>query len=281
VLICTYEQPRELALALAGFERQSRPDFEMVICDDGSGPATAEVIAEAQRRAPVPLRHVRHEHQGFRRAAILNAGLRGARGRLVIFVDGDCIPDRHFVRDHVEAWSPGTYLTGRRVDLGEGLSQRLTPDQVRAGFFDRALLRLAASALAGGTRHYHRALRIGPPWLRRLARPGPRPGIQGSNFSVAREDMVTINGYDEAFEGYGHEDTELEIRLRCLGLRATPLKHIALQYHLWHPRRFTAPANVERMARALQVDRMRCARGMVRLGEPDVLDSKPPGVTFE
>jgi len=281
LLICTYEQPRELELTLAGVERQTGAGFDVWICDDGSGPETGRVVEAFAARARVPVHHVRHAHHGFRRAGILNAALRRATGRLVVFMDGDCVPHRHFVADHLAEWRPGLYLAGRRVNLGESLSRFLTVDAVRRGFFDRPRIRLLWSALSGGTQFAHRATRIGPRWARRLLGRTGRAGILGSNFSVARDDLYAVNGYDEAFEGYGHEDTELELRLLALGLRSSALRSVALQFHLWHPRRVTAPPNSERMRRAgARSDRVRCGRGIVHLPERDVLDSEGSGVTF-
>lgn len=262
LLVCTYDQARELELVLAGLERQTWTDFDLWICDDGSGPETQAVISAARDRLRIPVTHVWHEHRGFRRAAILNAGLRRARGRLIVFIDGDCIPHRHFLRDHAEAWEPGRFLAGRRVNLGAGVSRQLTPSDIRNGMLDRPRAALIASAISGGTRNLHRAFRLGSPLLRRLLRRERPAGILGSNFSVARADLERVNGYDEAFEGYGHEDTELEIRLTRLGLRSRALRSVALQFHLWHPKRFTAIPNAARMEEALRSDRLRCERGL-------------------
>ncbi len=275
VLVCTYEQPRELALVLAGLANQSWTDFDCWVCDDGSGPATAAVIDAARDRFAVPFHHVRHGHRGFRRAAVLNLGLRQARGRHVVFLDGDCVPHRDFVRDHAEQAAPGTYLIGRRVNLGPGLSARLTEEDVRRGWFDRPRAALLWSALTGGTRGLRRAIRIRSPRLRRAITPGAGRGLMGSNFSVARDDLWAVNGYDEGFEGYGHEDTELELRLRRLGLRPVYLKGLALQFHLWHPPRANVAANVARKTAAESVTAVRCRDGLVREGGPDVRAGSP------
>lgn len=281
LLICTYDQARELELSLAGVARQRATDFDVWICDDGSGLPTRRVVEAYSATAAVPVHHVWQEHRGFRRASILNAALRQATGRLLIFMDGDCIPHRYFVSDHLASWRPGVYLAGRRVNLGEAISGRLRVTDIQRGVFDRPAARLLWSSLSGGTRHWHRTIRIGPAWLRRLLGRAGTAGIVGSNFSLAREDMLAVNGYDEAFEGYGHEDTELELRLAALGLRSLALRSVALQFHLWHPRRVTAIPNAERMRRAsTRSDRVRCARGIRRLSDSDVLDSDGSGVTF-
>jgi glycosyltransferase involved in cell wall biosynthesis len=61
-----------LDAVLAGLAAQSgvaRDDWEVIVADDGSGPATREVIERWQARFPCALRHVWHEDTGFRHAA--------------------------------------------------------------------------------------------------------------------------------------------------------------------------------------------------------------------
>jgi hypothetical protein len=72
------------------------------------------------------------------------------------------------------------------------------------------------------------------PWLRRLANRKFR-GIVGCNFSVHREDLLAINGFDFRYEGAGTgEDSDIEYRLGLLGVRMLPFVNTAVQYHVWH-----------------------------------------------
>ena len=60
-------------------------------------------------------------------------------------------------------------------------------------------------------------------------------GIRGCNLGIWRGDLIAVNGYNEAFEGWGREDSELAVRLLNTGLRRLDLRGRALCYHLWHP----------------------------------------------
>ena len=88
--------------------------------------------------------------------------------------------------------------------------------------------------------------------------------LKGCNYSVAREALEAINGFDEAYEGYGREDTDVELRLQNLGYRIKSLKGLALQFHVWHPRREFTPANEDRLEELKQSGRVRCSLGWVR-----------------
>ena len=62
-----------------------------------------------------------------------------------------------------------------------------------------------------------------------------RPRIIGMNFSVWKADLVAVNGFDENYEGWGREESDLRTRLRCFGLKGRSLWPHCLGYHIWHP----------------------------------------------
>jgi GT2 family glycosyltransferase len=267
LLISTYEMPRHLELVLAGVARQSCRDFEVLICDDGSGEETRKIIEKFTAMSGLPIRHFWQEHQGFRKCRILNRAAREAKGEIFIFLDGDCVPHRDFVRDHLEGQEVGRYLAGRRVELGEALSEDLTPERVRLGFFDFPRPELLLSAARGETQAVNRSIRL--PWdlVRRALRMDRVVDLKGCNYSIPRSALEAVNGFDEAYEGYGREDTDIEIRLQHLGLRIKSLKGLAIQFHVWHPRREFTLANETRLDELKRSGRVRCEKGLM---EPHV-----------
>ena len=54
LIVSTYERPDALEQVLQGLERQSRKPLEILIADDGSGPATRALIGQWQTRLAVP-----------------------------------------------------------------------------------------------------------------------------------------------------------------------------------------------------------------------------------
>jgi hypothetical protein len=74
--------------------------------------------------------------------------------------------------------------------------------------------------------------------------------------------MLAIDGFDESYEGYGREDTDVELRLQNLGLKIRSGKNLCLQFHLWHePRPFT-PVNEGLLEEVKQSRRVRARRGL-------------------
>jgi GT2 family glycosyltransferase len=86
--------------------------------------------------------------------------------------------------------------------------------------------------------------------------------LKGCNFSVSRAAMLAIDGFDRSYEGYGREDTDVELRLQNLGLRIRSAKNLCLQFHLWHePRAFT-PANEALLDEVRRTKRVKALRGI-------------------
>ncbi len=264
LFVTTYEMPRHLELVLAGLSRQTRQDFELILCDDGSGAETREVIDRFRSTVRFPVLHLRQDHQGFRKCRILNEGLRHASGEILVFLDGDCVPHRDFMKDHIENQEAGRYLAGRRVELGPRISSRLTVDAVTAGYFDFPRPSLIWSGLSKDSEFVEKSLRVTNPTLRTRLGMDRIIDLKGCNYSVPRAAIDAINGFDEEYEGYGREDTDVELRLQNLGLRIKSLKGLAIQFHVWHPRREFTPRNDERLAELKRSGRTSCRLGLNR-----------------
>jgi cellulose synthase/poly-beta-1,6-N-acetylglucosamine synthase-like glycosyltransferase len=264
LMLATSQMPRHLELVFAALERSPFRDFEVIVCDDGSGPEARQISEAFASRSGIQTKHVWQEHRGFRKCRILNEGLRQSTGELLVFLDGDCVPHRDYVGDHVSQLEPGVFCAGRRVELGEKISAALTPEMVSRGFFDFPGPRMLWSFATGDSEHFQRTLRFPWPGVRRCLGMERIDDLKGCNYSVSRKDLEAINGFDEEYEGYGREDTDVELRLRNLGLRIRSMKGLALQFHVWHPRRAFTPANDKRLDEVKMTRRFWCEQGMRR-----------------
>lgn len=262
VILSTYETPTFLELVLTALENQSYLNFELIICDDGSGPHTRQIIETFQKQAPFKIIHLWQENKGFRKCRILNEGIRKSCARTLIFLDGDCIPHRHFVKDHLQMQQEKTYLAGRRVELGIQLTQALTPQEIRKGILNFPGWKLIRSLFAHDLSYLHRSIRVNSPFLRRLFKMNRVVDLKGCNFSVSREALIAVNGFNEEYEGYGREDTDLELRLQNLGFQIKSIKGVALQFHLWHPRREFTSQNEDRLETVRKTRQVRCQQGL-------------------
>jgi cellulose synthase/poly-beta-1,6-N-acetylglucosamine synthase-like glycosyltransferase len=178
-----------------------------------------------------------HKDKGWQKNIILNKAIVAASSEYAIFIDGDCIPHRHFIKEHLLAKEKNLVLTGRRVLLSERISEFLTVNKVRRGFLERMLLPwMILEQLFGNGQFVENAIYFKWKWIRKRINKKDR-GLLGSNFSIHKVDLLAINGFDERYlSPYIGEDTDLEYRLRLTGCRFKHLKHLAIQYHYFHPR---------------------------------------------
>lgn len=268
LIVTTYEMPEHLKLVCANLKRQSTHDFEVIFCDDGSGPQTAEVIEQFAQSTPIPVQSVWQEHQGFRKCKILNQALLRAQGDVLIFLDGDCVPHWRYVEDHLAQQQEGFYLAGRRVELGPKLSEKISPSWVESGYFDWPHPSLIWSAMRGDSEFVNRSVRVSSPTLRSWLKMDRVVDLKGCNYSVPRKVMEALNGFDETYEGYGREDTDVEIRLQNYGLKIKSMKGLALQFHVWHPRREFTPANEDLLAEVKKTGRVKAIWGLSGFSSP-------------
>jgi len=237
VIISFYNKIDVLKLILSGFERQSAENFEIIIADDGSSEPVVRELKQLIARSPLEILHVWHDDKGWQKNAILNKAIVAASSDYIIFVDGDCIPHRHFIREHIQAKQPQQVLTGRRVLLSKRVSESLTPERVRKGYLEHVFFPwMVLERIAGKGEYVENALYARWHWIRKRINNKDR-GLLGSNFSLHKVDLLAVNGFDERYLApYIGEDTDLEYRLRLYGFFFRHLKHLAIQYHVFHPR---------------------------------------------
>ncbi|MEW6056830.1 MAG: glycosyltransferase [Bdellovibrionota bacterium] len=261
----TYNAPRHLALALSGLQIQSERNFELHIADDGSSSETSEVIERFMQQAPFSVVHSWQQDLGYRKTKILNEAIRKAKSDYFIFVDGDCVCHVDFVRNHLMYRQKGYYLAGRRVELGPEFSARLTPEMVLRGDLNRPNVGLLMSCLRKDSDYWHRSLPLYNPSLRKWLKMDRVDDLKGCNFSVDRESLFKINGFDEDYEGYAREDTDLELRLQYLGLKIKSLKGLAIQYHVWHDRLPESENNKVKLRSLGTSNNPICKNGIVKM----------------
>lgn len=234
VILAFYNRIDYLKLVLAGFERQTFREFEIIIADDGSPSVAINEIEKLSQSFPFPITHLWQEDKGFRKNKILNRAIVSANSDYLIFVDADCVPHSEFVAEHFNYRKPKTFFTGRRVNLSERITGHLTPQRVKEGFLEKELVMLIEDGILGKSFDVEKGFYFRQDILRKFFNK-KRRGILGCNFSIYKEDFLKINGFDERYEAPSiGEDSDVEYRLELLGMEIKSLNNIAVQYHLFH-----------------------------------------------
>lgn len=229
VIAAFYNDIDILLLLMRALDEQAQDSFELIIADDGSRPEIVDALRQAQRSVRYPVRHVWHPDRGFLKTVILNEAVRQARGETLIFVDADCVVQSDFVSDHLRNARPGVMQTGRRVDVFRDAHSVLDCSRP-SRIVSRNFVRLLIWTLRAKARNLEKGVRL-PVWIRDVL-PGRVWGVLGCNFSVNRQDLIAVNGFDERHGvQWGAEDSDVERRLKKIGVRVLSLRFAAIMIH--------------------------------------------------
>lgn len=232
LIITTYNRKDALKVVLDSIKSCDPLPLEVLIADDGSREDTKALIQSYQTPFPIPLKHIWHEDKGFRLSAIRNAAIKAARGDYIIIIDGDMIVDSAFIKDHLRFAKKGQFLQGSRVILNENTTDSILTQKddnsfkkaFKCGGFKARRNSLLAKCVYA-TSHIQASYFDKKDLIK---------GIRGCNMSFYKSDCVAINGFNEAFCGWGREDSEFVARFCFNGGEMRRLKFAAIAYHLYH-----------------------------------------------
>jgi len=251
VIVKTFEQPDYLGRVLKAISGQVVLPDEVLVADDGSGEDTKAVFEKWAKEQSFRAVHVWHERNGSRRSQILNKSIVQAQGDYIIFLDGDTVPHPEFVSDHEKVARAGFFVQGHRA-----LVARPAVVFFGLGEFGRDRSRALWSFQLSGN-----AFRWPFPVVTSRS---DLKGIRGCNFAMWREDLLAVNGFNEAFVGWGREDSEVVVRLMNHSVKRRDVRGWALCFHLWHPpaSRNQLTENDRLLAETIESKATRCELGV-------------------
>lgn len=96
VIVNTYDSPVSLEKVLWGFKEQCRPDFQIIIADDGSKHDTQNLIENFRQTSGINIEHLWHEDDGCQKSVMFNQAIQRAVGDYLIFTEGELYSSRRF-----------------------------------------------------------------------------------------------------------------------------------------------------------------------------------------
>jgi GT2 family glycosyltransferase len=152
-------------------------------------------------------------------------------------------------------------LTGSRILLGEKLTARVVNG---LSILDQGLGFWIAQRLAGQVNKIFPLYLHLPDFPKRKQIDFKWPGIKGCNMAAWRTDIEAINGFDESFTGWGHEDADFAVRLHNHGITRKKGFCATEVLHLWHTeaKRDQESPNRARVIARMQNQETRAAQGL-------------------
>lgn len=207
VIIPTYQRCASVERLLHALGRQTLDfnSFEVIVAIDGSQDGTREMVDAFS--APYQLKPVWQPNSG--RSQARNAGIRAARGEVLVFFDDDMEP----APDCLDWHARGQLVGARSAMIGAVPVRREASDAPITDYI-----------AAKFQQH-----------LDRMAQPDHQFTLRdfySGHFSIRREVLFEIGLFDETFQLYGNEDLELAWRLRAADVKFIyEPKAVAYQYY--------------------------------------------------
>jgi len=256
LIIAYYKNTAALDLIFRALQTQSFSNFEVIIAEDDRDVASAQFIKAAIPEYVFPIKHVRQTMDaGFRKTMILNKAVKESLGEFLVFIDGDCIPHKNFLKAYVRSAAKGIAFFGRRVMVSESLTQTLYEHKNLSALSKLSLWRSGSQKLK-----YAFVL----PFMQSFR----ETGIWGCNWGIYKIHLEAINGFDEDYQTAGvGEDLDIEWRLKANDIRLKSLRHSAIIYHLFHASNYSETdvnIGLEQLRKKVAAGAVRCVNGLSR-----------------
>tara|TARA_R110002072_G_scaffold110139_1_gene237622 strand:- start:5365 stop:6318 length:954 start_codon:yes stop_codon:yes gene_type:complete len=200
VVIPTRDRPRRLERTLLALRSCTGLSFEVLVVDDGSGASMTGVVENLGLDYPHEVLWQRAQGQARAR----NHGTLAARGEWILFLDDDVVSQDGLLEAHCRrlngSCDASLVLMGLRHSVSSSIWRHAARDDLEV--LERHKIADPREAALQGTL-----------WQRY-----PWAFLATCNASFARRDLIRCGLFDEAYEGWGFEDTDLAYRLSHMDL---------------------------------------------------------------
>ncbi|MFH2070295.1 MAG: glycosyltransferase [Elusimicrobiota bacterium] len=130
VIIPVKNSERTIEKCLVSVTGQDYPDYEIIVVNDGSTDNTGVILEKFKKNAGVRI----IETPGMGPSSARNMAMMSAKGEYVAFTDGDCIVDRDWLKELLNAFSPADISAEEKNKIaGTGGAQLSPEDEVPFG----------------------------------------------------------------------------------------------------------------------------------------------------
>ncbi len=255
VIISYYKALENLKIILLALNNQSSNNFDVIISEDDSNNETVNFIEQNRRNYRFNITHLYQDNDdGFKKNVMLNKCILQSRNDFLVFIDGDCVPHKHFIKEYSKIAEKSYFFSGRAVLLDKKITEYTKQNQTlkKLNFF--SILFSKSKKKKDGIYFPYFQLSV------------KTKGIVGRNWGVHKQHLIDVNGFDTdyVFAGVG-EDVDIEWRLLANGVIRKSIKNRAIVYHLFHDKVYSevkVKENYEIFYKKQKMNNVKCLKGI-------------------
>lgn len=220
VIIPTYNRAPFLKTCLLSLETQiyDKQDFEVIVIDDGSTDATAELLREFKDRTTLNFSFISHPNSGV--SFSRNVGIQASKARYIVFTDDDCI----LVPDWLSKMHHFFSLQDDSIAGIGGPLNSVTKDRTSyAARFIEYIDEFNYIPVFG--KYFIRVVHVS-----RLTGQEQIPYVRTSNAMFRANCLKEVGGFDISFRRPGGEDPDVCYRLLNLNYHFRVYKDLAVNH---------------------------------------------------
>ena len=271
VIISVYKDNEALELILDSLNTQSYLDFDILVSEDCQSDEIKSFLVGYQSHKQIS--HISQKDEGWKKNIALNNAIRNAKGDYFIFLDGDILPYKNFVENHMKLATEKRFLSGRRVEVGPFFSSLIRKRVLSYRLLEKLYLFFYLFLSIDKGRHLEEGIYLGiDTFLEKKinSKKKKRMMLVGCNFSCWKKDIELINGFDEDYASPSvGEDVDLSWRFNHFGITYKSVRYIANTFHLYHTRNWgdALEKNDKIMQEKIHKEEFRCKNGLIKENE--------------
>ncbi|ADO84510.1 glycosyl transferase family 2 (plasmid) [Ilyobacter polytropus DSM 2926] len=206
---------------------------ELIFADDGSKENLFDAVKDLIPKCNFKIKHIYQEDLGFRASKNRNNGAREAEGDILLFMDQDVIFPDNFIEKFLNDSQEGKFIFSRAINSTENEKLRIEELINLDGKYSKIYKDVDyREKIKQRKQKNNKDIFYNFLYSIKLRSRGAK--IPSMIFSINKNDFIKVNGFDENFEGWGHEDDDLFNRLYKAGFASKPIFFDMPPIHMWH-----------------------------------------------
>lgn len=211
IIIPTYNRANLLRKTLSSIVMQDteKESIEVIVCDDGSSDNTKEVANEF--KSLLNIEYLYQEDKGFRAGSARNMGIKCARGELCVFIDTGILLSSNTVSNYIKIYEydKDSVIIGSVLGFDNlNANEEIINKYINLSDTDKIIKKLNRLNVRDSREIYYE--RYGDDLSRWKA---PWVVFWTCNVGVSKSKLLKVGLFDEYYNTWGGEDTDLGIAL--------------------------------------------------------------------